>query len=960
MSNPSNLRLNTYEYGGNAVYIAEMYEKYLKDPTTVDASWRDYFKNFNDQPRQVNQDFKGGAWGRTRSQVIGVAEVIDPRNAKVEKGAKAPNANNNVSQEALDSIHAQMLMRAYRVRGHMIADLDPLGLSVTAKESHPELDPARYGFTEADYGKEIAVDGWLGYDKLTLAEILGILTESYCKTFAVECGQVQIRERRNWLQNRIEKALGRPSLTAEEKKAVLQQLIETVGFEEFLQKKYPGTKRFSSEGGDGLMPALYATTARAAELGVKEVVLGMPHRGRLNVLTAFMGKPYVAMLSEFNGNLAIPDHINSSGDVKYHQGYSNDKEFAGHTVHLSLTSNPSHLETVNPVVCGKVRAKQDQLGDKERTQALGILLHGDAAFCGQGVVAETFALSELDDYTTGGTIHIVVNNQVGFTTSPKYAHKTPYPTDIAMMVQAPIFHVNGDDPEAVVFASQVAAEYRAEYKQDVVIDIICYRKHGHNEGDEPRWTQPLMYDVIDQKPTTREVYGETLIAEGVITSEEFDAMKQAFYDRLDKALEGSNNYKPEKADMLEGKWTGIKQSPDEGSKTKGNTGIQLERLKQIGTKITTVPETVNIHPGVKKVYDARAKMVETGENIDWAFGEALAFGSLLTEGFPIRFTGQDVIRGTFSSRHSGIWDQKTEEIYFPLNHISDIQAKAEISNSALSEYAVLGYEYGYSQAEPNALVLWEAQFGDFVNGAQIVIDQYITSAETKWLRMSGLVMLLPHGYEGQGPEHSSARLERFLQNCAEDNVVVANCTTPANYFHILRRQLHRDFRKPLIMMSPKSLLRNKLAVSKLEDMAEGTTFHRVYGEVDKIKAEAKVRKVLLCTGKVYYDLLEERRKRNIDDVAILRVEQLYPFPAASVAEELSKYKNAEIFWVQEEPENMGAWTFIDRRLEKVMTQVGTKSKRPLYIGRPEAAATACGYMKVHKHQQETLINEALK
>ena len=850
-----------------------------------------------------------------------------------------------------------MLIRAYRVRGHLIADLDPLGLA--QRESHPELDISRYGFSDADMGKEITVGGWLGYDKLTLGQILGILTESYCKTFAIELGHIQNRDKRDWLQNKIESSLGKPTLTAKDKKDILQHLIETVGFEEFCHKKYPGTKRFSSEGGDGLMPALYASTNRAAKLGVKEVVLGMPHRGRLNVLTAFMGKPYVAMLSEFSGNLATPDHINSSGDVKYHQGYSNDRDFDGNMVHLSLTANPSHLEAVNPVVAGKVRAKQDQMKDETRSQAMGILLHGDAAFCGQGIVTETLALSDLDDYTTGGTLHIVVNNQVGFTTSPKYGHKSPYPTDVAMMVQAPIFHVNGDDPEAIVHASHIAAEYRAEFKQDVVLDIWCYRKHGHNEGDEPRWTQPLMYRAIDAKPTTREVYGERLIAEGTITADEFEAMKQAFYNRLDEAFNGANSYKPEKADMLEGKWTGIKQSPGEGKKNKGETGVDMKTLKEIADKISTIPARITVHPGVKKVYENRKKVAETGEGADWAMGEALAFGALLTEGYPIRFTGQDVIRGTFSHRHAGVWDQNSEEIYFSLNNIKEGQAKAHLANSNLSEFAVLGYEYGYSQAEPNALTLWEGQFGDFVNGAQTIIDQFITSAEVKWLRMSGLVMLLPHGYEGQGPEHSSARLERFLQQCAEDNVTVANLTTPANYFHILRRQLHREFRKPLIMMSPKSLLRHKLAVSPLKDMAEGSTFHRVLGEIDKLKPEAKIRKVLICSGKVYYDLLEARRAKNIDDVAIIRLEQIYPFPASSLAEEIGKYKNAEVFWVQEEPENMGAWTFVDRRLEKVLLSCGAKSKRPTYIGRPEAAATACGYMKVHKHQQETLINEAL-
>ena len=957
----SNLTLNTYEYGANAGYIAEMYEKYLQDANSVSADWQAYFKAFNDNAGQVKKDFKGGAWGRPRSKVIGVAEAVDPKaQAKGGKGeaAAVPKAtNNNISQEALDAVHAQMLIRAYRVRGHLIADLDPLDL--TQRTSHPELDITRYGFSDADMGREITVGGWLGYDKLTLGQIMAILTESYCKTFTVEVGHIQDRDKREWLQNRIEGTLGKPTLNKDQKKEILQQLVETVGFEEFCQKKYPGTKRFSSEGGDGLMPALYAMVNKAAALGVKEVVLGMPHRGRLDVLTAFMGKSYVAMLSEFNGNLATPDNINSSGDVKYHQGYSNDKSFDGNMVHLSLTSNPSHLEAVNPVVAGKVRAKQDQMKDTTRSQALGILLHGDAAFCGQGIVPETFSFSELDAYFTGGTLHIVVNNQVGFTANPRDGHKSPYPTDVAMMLQSPIFHVNGDDPEAIILSAHIAAEYRAQYKQDVVIDIWCYRKHGHNEGDEPRWTQPKMYAVIDKKQTPREVYANRLIAEGSITTEEVEAMKTAFNDRLETAYQGANNYKPEKADMLEGKWSGIKQSLDESSKPKGETSVKLKTLTELGNKIVSLPDSITVHPGVKKVYENRKKMMETGENIDWGFGEALAFATLLNEGNPIRFTGQDAIRGTFSHRHAGVLDQNSEDVYFSLNNMSEKQSKLEIANSNLSEFAVLGYEYGYSSAEPNTLVVWEGQFGDFVNGAQTIIDQFITSAEVKWLRMSGLVMLLPHGYEGQGPEHSSARLERFLQQCAEDNVIIANCTTPANYFHILRRQMKRDFRKPLIMMSPKSLLRNKLAVSSLKDMAEGSSFHRVLGETDKLKPENKVRKVLVCSGKVYYDLIEARRAKNIDDIAIIRLEQIYPFPASSLAEEIGKYKNAEVFWVQEEPENMGAWSFIDRRLEKVLVSCGAKSKRPSYIGRPEAAATACGYMKVHKHQQETLINEAL-
>lgn len=957
MSAEKDLRSNTFEYGANAVYIAEVYEKYLIDPNSVDSSWQEYFSSLGDNAEGVKSDFKGGNWGREKTQIVGYTPKVQERRRKTPGRRATDKAGmSGVPQEILDSIHAHMLIRAYRVRGHLIADLDPL--NIAQRKSHPELDPARYGFSEDDYDRQIALDGWLGHDRLTLRQILDILQKSYSSKFAVEYAHIQSLEKKEWMENRVESSLGRPSLSNEEKKHIFQLLMETVGFEEFLHKKFPGAKRFSAEGGEGLMPCMHYAVSTAAKAGLEEVVIGMPHRGRLNVLTAFMGKPYIAMLSEFQGNLATPDDVNSSGDVKYHLGFSSDKEFGGKEVHLSLTSNPSHLETVNAVVNGKVRAKQDQRNDEEREKVMGLLLHGDAAFCGQGVVMETLAMSELDGYTTGGTLHVVVNNQIGFTTNPSQGHKSPYPTDIAMMIQAPIFHVNGDDPEAVVHAAQIAAEYRAKFKQDVIIDLWCYRKYGHNEGDEPRWTQPIMYKVIDEKQTPREIYAEQLIKEGVLSEDECEKMKQAFNDRLEKAFQGSNDYKPEKADMLEGKWSGIKQAKS-GEKPKIETGVKEAVLKEIGKTISTPPEGAELHKGVKKVLENRAKMIDSGEGIDWGCAEALAFGSILVEGSPVRLSGQDCIRGTFSHRHAGVYDQATAQAKFPVNNISSDQAKLEVLNSPLSEYGVLGYEYGYSSAEPNALVLWEAQFGDFVNGAQIVIDQYVTSGEIKWLRMSGLVMLLPHGYEGQGPEHSSARLERFLQSCAEDNIIVANCTTPANYFHALRRQITRDFRKPLIVMTPKSLLRHKMAVSELKDMSRGSTFHRVLPESDKVAANDKIRKVLICSGKVYYDLLEERRNKKIDDVVIIRLEQIYPFPENSLKVELKKYKNAEVIWVQEEPENMGAWSFVDRKIEKALERCKVKSTRPNVVSRPAAAATACGYMKVHKHQQETLINEAL-
>lgn len=945
---------NTELFGANAVYIAEVYEKFLNDPQSVSEDWQDFFSNTGDTLAEIAGDFGGAPWANNKTQIVGYApKTVDRR--KKQRGRR----KTDVQDASSDSIRAHMLIRAYRVRGHLIANLDPLNLAT--EKSHPELDPERYGFKESDYDREIYLGGWLGMEKATLNTVLTTLKKAYSGNLGVEFVHIQSLEKKEWLEQRIESSLGKPSLSNDDKKAILEELVEVVGFEEFLHMKYPGTKRFSAEGGENLMIAMEAAVAKAAEKGVSEVVLGMPHRGRLNVLTGFMHKPYTAMISEFEGNIATPDYITSSGDVKYHLGFSIDRMFNGKNVHLSLTANPSHLEAVNPVVMGKVRAKQDQLKDESRSEVMGLLLHGDAAFCGQGVVAETLAMSDLDGYTTGGTVHVIVNNQIGFTTTPDKAHKSPYPTDVAMMIQAPIFHVNGNDPEAVTLAARIAAEYRQEFKKDVVIDMWCYRKYGHNEGDEPKFTQPVMYDRIGEMSTPRDVYADQLKREGVISEDDFDAMKAAFKQRMDEAYDASRNYKPNKADMLEGKWDGLEKTDgdEKTSAPKGETGVKLKKLKDIGKALCSYPDDFAINGKVKRMLDAKAEMFKTGEGFDWATGEALAFGSLLDEGYPVRLSGQDVERGTFSHRHSTLVDQKTEHKHIPLNTISDKQAQYEVVNSYLSEFAVLGFEYGYSQAEPNALTIWEAQFGDFANGAQVIYDQFIASAEVKWLRMSGLVTLLPHGYEGQGPEHSSARLERYLQLCAEENMIVANVTTPANYFHILRRQLKRNFRKPLITMAPKSLLRHKRAVSKLEDMVEGTTFHRVLPEAEKIAAASNVRKVVLCSGKVYYDLLEAREEKKVNDVALLRVEQLYPFPHASLVEELKPYKNAEVIWCQEEPENAGAWTFVDRRIEKVLGEAKTKSKRPTYVGRPAAAATAAGYMKIHKLEQEKLIEEAL-
>jgi 2-oxoglutarate dehydrogenase E1 component len=682
-----------------------------------------------------------------------------------------------------------------------------------------------------------------------------------------------------------------------------------------------------------------------------------------------MAKPHRSIFHEFKGGSYTPDEIEGSGDVKYHLGASSDREFDGNQVHLSLTANPSHLEIVNPVVLGKVRAKQDQHGatPEDRTMVMPLLISGDAAFAGQGVIAECFGLSGLRGHRTGGSVHFIINNQIGFTTYPRFARSSPYPSDVAKMIEAPIFHANGDDPEAVVFAAKIATEFRQKFQKPVVIDMFCYRRHGHNEGDEPAFTQPLMYKAINAHPSAVDIYGKKLAADGVVTDGEVEKMKADWRARLDVELEASQSYKPNSADWLDGRWSGFKFARDADDPRRGNTGVEIETLHDIGRKITAVPENFHVHRTLQRILENRRKAIETGQGIDWSTGEALAFCSLLLDGTPVRLSGQDSERGTFSQRHSVLIDQESENRYIPFNNLSERQARYEVINSMLSEEAVLGFEYGYSLAEPNALTLWEAQFGDFANGAQVIFDQFISSGERKWLRMSGLVCLLPHGYEGQGPEHSSARLERYLQMCAEDNMQVANCTTPANYFHILRRQLKREIRKPLILMTPKSLLRHKRAVSRLEEMAAGTTFHRLLwddaqmllGEKITLLPDDKIRRVVLCTGKVYYDLYEEREKRGIDDVYLLRVEQLYPFPSKALVQELSRFKQAEVVWCQEEPRNMGAWFFVDTFIEWVLNQVGAKQRRARYAGRPAAAATATGLMSKHLAQIKQLLDDAL-
>ncbi|HLW93686.1 MAG TPA: 2-oxoglutarate dehydrogenase E1 component [Roseiarcus sp.] len=970
----------SFLYGANAPYIEELQAAYEKDPNSVEPGWRDFFDALGDDPASVEKVAEGPSWekpnwplapkGDLISALDGdwpaIEKAVDEKlRAKAAAEPEAALAEMDLHRATRDSVRALMMIRAYRMRGHLHANLDPLGLE--PQKDHEELHPSNYGFSEADYGRKIFIDRVLGLEFATIPEMLAILRRTYCGTIGFEFVHMSDPAEKAWMQERIEGPDKEISFTNEGKRAILNKLVEADGFEKFFDIKYPGAKRFGLDGGEAMIPALEQIIKRGGALGVKEIAIGMSHRGRLNVLSQVMGKPHRVIFHEFKGGSASPDEVDGSGDVKYHLGASSDREFDGNKVHLSLTANPSHLEIVDPVVLGKVRAKQDQLNDAiERVKALPLLIHGDAAFAGQGVVAECFGLSGLRGHRTGGSVHFIVNNQIGFTTYPRYSRSSPYPSDVAKLVEAPIFHVNGDDPEAVVYCSKIAVEFRQRFHKPVVIDMFCYRRFGHNEGDEPAFTQPLMYRIIRSHPTTLEIYAKKLIAEGLVTEGEVDKMRADWRHRLEAEYEAGQGYKANKADWLDGRWAGLKSGQDSiDDDRRGVTGVEVGKLKQLAARITAVPPGFNVHKTIQRFLDNRRQAVESGEGIDWATAEALAFASLLDEGYPARLSGQDSERGTFSQRHSVLIDQQSEARYIPLNHIRDGQARYEVINSMLSEEAVLGFEYGYSLAEPNALTIWEAQFGDFANGAQVVFDQFISSGERKWLRMSALVCLLPHGYEGQGPEHSSARLERYLQLCAEDNMQVANCTTPANYFHILRRQLKREIRKPLILMTPKSLLRNKRAVSNLSEIGEGASFHRLLwddaesrkGEKIKLVKDDKIRRIVLCSGKVYYDLYEDREKRGVDDVYLLRVEQLYPFPLKALVRELTRFKKAEIVWCQEEPKNMGAWSFVEPYLEWVLAQVGGKSRRPRYAGRPASAATATGLMSKHLAQLKAFQDE---
>jgi 2-oxoglutarate dehydrogenase E1 component len=970
----------SFLYGGNASYIEDLYARFKEDPSSVDAEWQSFFGGLKETDADPVKNAKGPSWERPNWPIHANGELVSAldSNWPAEKvlsdkiKGKAASAGQELSPEQVqqatrDSVRALMMIRAYRMRGHLAAKLDPLGIE--AERPHEDLDPASYGFAGADRERKIFIDHVLGLEFATINEMLVILRRTYCSTLGVEFMHISEPAEKAWIQERIEGPDKEITFTPEGKRAIFQKLVEAEGFEKYLDVKYTGTKRFGLDGGESLIPALEQIIKRGGNLGVQEIVFGMAHRGRLNVLTQVMGKPHRALFNEFKGGSWKPDDVEGSGDVKYHLGASSDREFDGNNVHLSLTANPSHLEIVDPVVLGKVRAKQDQHKDTDRVKVLPLLLHGDAAFAGQGVVAECLGLSGLKGHRTGGSIHFIINNQIGFTTNPRFSRSSPYPSDVAKMIEAPIFHVNGDDPEAVTFAAKIAIEFRQKFHKPVVIDMFCYRRYGHNEGDEPAFTQPLMYKRIKSHPSTLDIYAKKLKDEGVLSEEQADEMRAAWRAKLENEYEAGQSYKPNKADWLDGRWSHLKaaKSADDDAR-RGKTGVDIAELKSIGETITKAPVGFNVHKTIKRFLDNRAKAIETGEGIDWATAEALAFCTLLKEGHPVRLSGQDVERGTFSQRHSVLTDQENEDRYLPFNELGEGQARYEVINSMLSEEAVLGFEYGYTLSEPNSLVLWEAQFGDFANGAQVVFDQFISSGERKWLRMSGLVCLLPHGYEGQGPEHSSARLERYLQLCAEDNMQVANCSTPANYYHILRRQLKREIRKPLILMTPKSLLRHKRAVSKLEELGADSTFHRVLwddaqlkpgGEGLKLAADDKIRRVVLCSGKVYYDLFEEREKRGLEDVYLMRVEQLYPFPLKTLASEMSRFKNADVVWCQEEPKNMGSWFHVEPYLEWVLNQAGSKVSRPAYAGRSAAASPATGTMSKHLAELQSFLTEAL-
>ena len=967
MSSSKNLEYQKTSFlnKSNSAFIENMYIKFLnKDPSLPD-SWKQYFLDVGDEIETIVNELNGPSWDPAIKKVD-LKEVKNNFN-QIEENNPLNTRSERINEKDLQkfntqSIRAVSLIRSYRQRGHLIANLDPL--EIRENEYLDELHPESYGFKKEDYNSKIYLDGIINREYSNIKEILGFLKKTYCGKIGYEYMHISNPIERKWFRDRVEKNEDSAKFTKNGKEAILKKLIQAEGFEKFLHTKYVGTKRFGLDGGESLIPALEQIIKIGGQSKIKEVKIGMSHRGRLNVLANVLQKSYKRIFNEFAGETDFRSNEDTSGDVKYHLGASSDRVFDGNPVHVSLTDNPSHLEAVNPVVLGQTRAKQYFHKDKGRKKVIPILIHGDAAFAGQGIVAECFAMSGLPGHNTGGTIHFIINNQIGFTTSSRFARSSPHPSDVAKMVDAPIIHVNGDDPESVVYGARIATEFRLKFNRDVVVDLICYRRFGHNEGDEPSFTQPLMYKKIRSHPSPVKIYGDKLTEEKVISSNGLNSLVKEFKDLLEDQFKSAKDYNP-KIEWFEGTWSRYK--PKKGKDKRGITGFSNEKLLEISNKVHTLSSELNIHKTISKIFEKRKQSVINGKYIDWSTAESLAFGSLLTEGFPVRLVGQDSGRGTFSQRHSVLRNQIDNSRYIPLNNISLNQKNFEIVDSFLSELAVLGFEYGYSLVEPNTLTIWEAQFGDFANGAQVIIDQFISSGERKWSRASGLVLLLPHGYEGQGPEHSSARLERFLQLCSNDNLQVMNCTTPANYFHALRRQMHRDFRKPLILMTPKSLLRNKYCVSDLEDFSKNNSFHRVLWDhasdpknkgFIKLKKNNEINKVILCSGKIYFDLLAAREKLKKDDVILFRIEQLYPFPAKSLVKEIKPFaKSAKFYWCQEEPKNMGAWFSVRDYIQWTLDNIKANNRELNYIGRSPDATPATGYAKRHLAQQKEIIDK---
>ena len=948
----------SFLHGANATYVEEMFKKYSDDPSSVPNDWGIFFKNIKDEG--LNSSTYSADWAKSDLKVQNgdLISAMDSNWSSLPEKIIKKNISysvDEIQQATLDSIRALRLIRAFRVNGHLIADLDPLQLS--QKNHHPELDYRNYGFNESDLEKSIFIDGSLGLDNTKLKEIIKILHETYSSSIGVEFLHIQDPDQKQWVQERIEEVRNKTQFTVAGKRAIYRRLLEAEMFENYLDKKFLGTKRFGLVGSESTIPGIEQIIKQCCLAGIEDVYIGTAHRGRLTLLASVMEVPLRAIMTKFQAGSDDPNEVLGSGDVKYHLGVSSDREFDGKKIHLSLTPNPSHLEAVDPVVIGKVRAKQTLTKDKNNEKVIGILIHGDAAIAGQGVVAETFAMSQLRGFRTGGTVHFVINNQIGFTTMPLYGRSAPYCTEIAKIVQAPIFHVNGDDPEAVVHVCRLAAEFRNKFKTDVIVDMFCYRRAGHNEMDLPEFTQPLMYKKIKEHNSTLKIYEKKLIEENILSTEDSKKFENEYKNFLDSEFSLSKTYKSNKADWLEGSWKGLSTASFDARR--GKTAVEKNDLISISVAIHKLPEEFTAHKRIKKIYNDRSVSVLNGVGIDWATAEALAFASLLSEGFGVRLSGQDVGRGTFSQRHAVLYDQVNEERFVPLRHFQDQQGLFEIVDSFLSEYGVLGFEYGYSQVDPKTLVLWEGQFGDFANNAQTIIDQFITTGERKWLRMSGLTLLLPHGHEGQGPEHTSGRVERFLQMCAEDNIQVINCTSPGNYFHALRRQLHRDFRKPLIIMTPKSTLRHKKNTSKIEDFINGSSFHRVMNDQLDQSSKGKINRVLLCSGKIYFEIHDQIESLGIENVAILRLDQLYPFPYDALTDELEYYKDCEIYWVQEEPSNMGAYFFVKERIESVMHSLNLKTKELIFIGRRSSASPATGVQARHTQNQKNIIDLAL-